>query len=95
MLNFLQYILIQPNESLMLRMFEVQKKHPTKGDWVSNVKELLNMYTIDLIMAEIKNTRQSIFKALVKRQIEKVAFRTLIEKQQKGQKGRYLKYERL
>ena len=53
MLNFLQYILIQPNESLMLRMFEVQKKHPTKGDWVSNVNELLKIYNIELTMTEI------------------------------------------
>ena len=95
MLNVLQYILKQPNDSLLLRIFEVQPSHPTKGDWASNVKELLQAYSIDLSMTQIKNTRQSIFKALVKRQTEKVALKTLLEKQQKGQKGRFLKYERL
>ena len=36
-----------------------------------------------------------LFKVLVKRQIEKVAFRNLIEKPQRGQKGRLLKYKKL
>ena len=80
MLIVLQYILKQPNDSLLLRIFEVQPSHPTKGDWASNVKELLQVYSIYLSMTEIKNTRQSIFKALVKRQTEKVALKTLLEK---------------
>ena len=32
MLNFLKYILDQPTNSLMHRIFEVQQKSPTKGD---------------------------------------------------------------
>ena len=76
-------------------MFEMQQKHPTKGDWASSVKELVKVYDLQLNMEEIKKTKQSVFKNLVKGKVEKFAFKTLIEKQQKGQKGRLLQYERL
>ena len=46
MMNFLQYILHQPSNSLMYQMFEVQQENPTKGDWVSSVKELIQVYQI-------------------------------------------------
>ena len=67
MLNFLQYILQQPSESLLHSMLQAQMKNPSKGDWVSTVKELLKKYQIKLDMIEIKNTKQSIFKKMVKR----------------------------
>ena len=40
-LNFLQYILQQPNSSLINRMFQVMLKNPQKGDWASNAKFLI------------------------------------------------------
>ena len=58
MLNFFQYILQQPGDSLLYRMFEVQQKHPTRGDWVSKVKELAEAYDIKLTMKEIRNSRR-------------------------------------
>ena len=54
MMNFLQYILHQPTNSLMYRMFEVQQENPTKGDWASSVKELIQVYQIKLTICEIK-----------------------------------------
>ena len=62
MLNFLQYILQQPSESLLHSMLQAQMKNPSKGDWVSTVKELLKKYQIKLDMIEIKNTKPSILK---------------------------------
>ena len=76
-------------------MFEMQQKHPTKGDWASSVKELVKVYDLQLNMEEIKKTKQSVFKNLVKGKVEKFGFKTLIEKQQRGPKGRLLKYEKL
>ena len=95
MLNFLQYILQQPSESLLHSMFQAQMKNPSKGDWVSTVKELLNKYQIKLDIIEIKNTKPSIFKKLVKKNIEISAFGDLIKKQLAGKKRKYLVYERL
>ena len=40
MLNFLKYILHQDKNSLMSRFFLAQCLHPTRGDWVSNVKKI-------------------------------------------------------
>ena len=95
MLNFLHYILQQPSDSLIYRIFETQKNHPTKGDWVSCVIELVNVYDLQLSIEEIKNTKKSVFKNLVKNQVEKVAFEQLLKRQKGGQKGKKIVYENL
>ena len=41
MLNFLKYILHQDKSSLMSRFFWAQSMHPTRGDWVSNIRKIL------------------------------------------------------
>ena len=61
-------------------MLQAQMKNPSKGDWVSTVKELLKKYQIKLDMIEIKNTKPSIFKKLVKKNIAQSAFDDLIKK---------------
>ena len=40
-LNFLQYILQQPSESLIYRMLMAIKSSQTRGDWASYANELL------------------------------------------------------
>jgi hypothetical protein len=79
MLNFLHYILQQPTTSLLHRIFEAQKSHPTKGDWVSCVMELVNIYDLKLSTEEIKNTKRTIFKNLARRQVKKFAFHKLLD----------------
>ena len=74
MLNFLHYILQQPTESLIYRIFKVQQKHPTKGDWVSSVTKLIDKYEILLNLQEIKDMKKSIYKNVVKRQVERNCF---------------------
>ena len=93
MMNFLKYILHQPSNSLMYRMFEVQQENPTKGDWVSSVKELIHVYQIKLTICEIKTMKTSLFKSLVKRKVEKTAFQNLSDKKDHGQKGCHIQYE--
>ena len=61
MLNFLQYILQLPTESLLYRMYTVQQKNPTKGNWVSSVTKLVEHYDIKLTMKEIKDMARSHF----------------------------------
>ena len=55
-LNFQQHILHQPNESLLYRIFKVQKENKTKGDWVSSVTELVNKYELKLNMKHTEKT---------------------------------------
>ena len=92
-LNFLQYILQQPIESLLYRMLMAMRKSPTRGDWETFANELLVQYEIDLNFETIKNMKKSQFKNLVKKQIQKTAFRDLINKKNDGQKGKNIMYE--
>ena len=92
MLSFLKYILNQPNDSILYRMFKVQKENPTKGDWVSSVEELLINYEINFSFVEIKSMKSSLYKSLVKRQVEKTAFKNLLNKKENGQKGSNIEY---
>ena len=50
---------------------------------------------MNLSLQEIKETGSSLFKKLVKRQTIKIAFKELIERQAKGEKGRQIIYEGL
>ena len=92
MLSFLKYILNQPNDSILYRMFKVQKENPTKGDWVSSVEELLKIYEINFTFVEIKSMKSSLYKGLVKRQVEKTAFKNLLNKKENDQKGSNIEY---
>ena len=80
MLNVLQYILQQPKESLLYRMFMVHNKHPTKGDWVRTVTDLLNKYEIRLTLQQIKEMKTTLYKNTGKKQKEKLALHTLVKK---------------
>jgi hypothetical protein len=94
-LNYLHYILNQPNDSILLRTFNSMIRNPTPGDWTGYAIELIKKYKLNLSLKEIKETESSIFKKLVKRQIHKIAFRELIERQAKGEKGKLIVYESL
>ena len=58
---YLQYILQQPENSLIRRMFEAEKKSPTKGDWVTNVTNLVSKCKLGISMEEIKSMPNNTF----------------------------------
>ena len=95
MLNYLQYILTQPSNSLMARVFVAQQNTPTKGDWVSNITKLLNDYNMTISFLEVKNMKEGLYKSLVKRKVHEKAFKDLIHKKNMGQKGKNINYEKL
>ena len=95
MINFLQYILLQPSESLINRVFMAQKQNPSRGDWVGKVTQLLAEYSINMTLLEIRNMKPSLFKSMVKRSVHEKAFKCLIMKQNNGQKGSFIEYEKL
>ena len=67
MINFLQYILLQPKDSQIKRVFIAQERGPTRGDWVGCVKNLLREYEINMTLIEIENMKPSLFKSMVKK----------------------------
>ena len=95
MMNFLQYLLLQPDTSILNRVFRAQKQNPTRGDWVQNVTKLLSEYNINITLSEIKSKKPSLFKSMVKRKVHAKAFEDLIKKKNDGQKGCYIEYEEL
>ena len=54
MINFLQYILLQPGDSLLKKVFLAQMQNPSRGDWVSQTTALLTEYDLNLSMDEVK-----------------------------------------
>ena len=69
--------------------------HPTKGDWVSEVKKLLVDYKINLTFLQIESMPSSQYKKLVKEKVMQFAFASLSEKQKVMKKGQLIHYDRL
>ena len=92
-LVFLQHILQQPRNSIMYKMFEALLQNPTKGDWAENALELIKKFKLNLTLNEIQGMSPSLFKRLVKRKMEEVAFKELQKKQQGGKKGKLIEYK--
>ena len=95
LMNFLQYILMQPPNSLLQRIYQAQIGNPTKGDWASEAKNIANHLDIQLSNQEIQHMKRTQFKNLVKNKTELAAFKYLSAKQQSGKKGKLIKYEKL
>ena len=49
----LKHILLQHEDSLIKKVFNAQIKSPTKGDWASEVKNVLNQIEINKDMKEL------------------------------------------
>ena len=58
-LNYLHYILNQPNDSILQRMFNSMVRNPTTEDWAGYCVELIETYKLNLSIKEIKETESS------------------------------------
>ena len=94
-LNFLQYLLKQPEKSILYKVFEALKNHPIKNDWLNCAKETLKQFEIYLTIKEIQEMKCTHFKSLVKKQATKAAFKYLQQKQENGKKGKTIVYEQI
>ena len=90
MLNFLKYILHQDKNSLMSRFFWAQSLHPTRGDWVSNVKKILIKIDFDISFEEIIVMKIITFKKTVQSKVRKAALKYLLSKRKS--KGKEIVY---
>ena len=94
-LNLLQYIVQQPEDSLLYKVFKALENSPTQNDWLSGAKEMLKAFKINMNMKEIQSMKSTVFKNIVKKQANNAAFRYLREKQENGSKGKAIQYEQI
>ena len=92
-LVFLRYILTQEENSLIKTFLMAQKIDPKKGDWYSEVRDILKEYDIQMSDEEIKKMPENIFKSFVKKQTYSVSLYYLQSKQRKGEKAHNIIYE--
>ena len=69
-LNFLHQILNESESSLLFRFFEAQHRNPVKGDWVSEVKNLLLKLDFNFTFTQIKNFKKTEFGRLINKKME-------------------------
>ena len=66
-LVFYHYILQQKENSLLFTFLKAQKENPNRGDWYSEVQNILKEFDINLTETEIKKIQSTQFKALMKK----------------------------
>ena len=92
-LLFLKYILEQPFDSIISRMFKLQLENPTRGDWASTCLKDLENLNLKLTLEQIKSMKKEKYKSLVKENVNETALKYLINRQ--GKKGSETKYNYL
>ena len=92
-LLYLKYILEQPEDSLIKKIFNLQISEPTRGDWASTFQEDLTSLKITLSHKEIQKMTKYRFTSLIKERIKENALNYLKDKQKK--KGSKIKYKNL
>ena len=98
-LMYLHHILKQDRNSLVYRFFLAQLSNPTKGDWVSEILEIMEEVKLGLELEEIGFISKHRFKSLVRNIVKKKAFKYLIDKKEERislhTKGKELRYSEL
>ena len=79
-LNYLHVILNQETNSTLYQFFKAQLESPVKGDWVSEIKQLLIDLEINKTFEEIKHMKRGQYEKLVHKKIEQFAFNYLLKK---------------
>jgi hypothetical protein len=90
-LLYLKYILEQPEESSLNKVFKLQLEHPTPGDWASTCLKDLQFINVKLTLDEIRTIPKQEYTRILKQRISEVALSYLLEKQ--GSKGSEIKHE--
>ena len=94
-INYLWYLIHDEEGSLLKNFFEAQCEQPTRGDWVSTVKQDLAVLDIKTSFEEIANISKEAFKKLVKDKVQKAALDYLTNLQLSHSKSSNLCYDDL
>ena len=62
------------------KFFKAQCENPTKGDWVSYVKKIMNDINLNMTFEEIVLSTKSNFKRVVYKKVKMLAFKYLLSK---------------
>ena len=76
----------------MYKMFDLQRQVKGKGDWATEVIDILHEFKIDMTLDEIKEIEIKKYKKLVKEKMKETAHEYLLTKQKGGSKGQKIKY---
>ena len=90
---YLRTILRREDEELVKRVLREQEKNTTPGDFIQLVEDDLKKYNLAFNEEFIKHSKEENFKALVQKNIKKVAFKELKDKKESHSKVRNIKYE--
>jgi hypothetical protein len=94
-LMFYQYILKQPEKSLIRRFYKTQHSKPVKNDWSLTVKSNLDTLKVNLSEKEIRKMSQYVFRKLINTRIKKEAFEYLQQVKRTHTKVLHIQYTRL
>ena len=94
-INYLWYLLHNEEGSLLKTFFLTQLEQPTRGDWVSTVKQDLAELNINMSFEEIENVSEEAFKKFVKDKVQKAALDYLKSLQLTHSKSENLSYNEL
>ena len=85
-LMYLWTLLHKSTNELARRVFETQKKFPTKNDWVLQVREDLEMCQLELTDEEIGDMKKEKFKKIVNKKIHELSTNYLLKLVEKHSK---------
>ena len=86
---------MQSKDSLLRKVFNAQVKMPSKGDWTSEVRNILKELKINKTFEEIESISKTSLATNVKLAIKQHAFEYLIAIQKQKQKGKKIIYTHL
>ena len=86
---------MQDENTLMKKVFNAQVKSPSKGDWASEVFNILKELKIEKTCDEIIATPKTELRKIVMLSIERNAFNYLNAIKKQKQKGKEIKYSKL
>ena len=92
-LLYLKYILEQPEEATIRKIFNLQFEKPIRGDWVSTCKKDIKKLNLKITFEEIKCVKKKQFTQILKEKIKEEALKYLLEK--RGKKGGEINYSYL
>ena len=87
---YLKYILNEKDESLLKKVFNLQLKQKSRGDWASTVLDDLKELRFDETLDVIKQMSENMFKNILNRRIKENALQYLTGRQKS--KGKPIKY---
>jgi hypothetical protein len=76
-INYLHTVVSRDNNELVRRVYDAQRKNPSKGDWCDMVNEDMNMIGLRVSVDEVNRIPKQAFKKLVEKHVRSATFESL------------------